>query len=131
MLNQSTSFANTASLSTHLVSSTPSAATNQAQYDKIPMLSIATSDNLLKFKEAIRDISPDLAYAKIDPTQRIVIGLLLSNNPPNFIGIPYTEVECLQWHENPHMTKQVIDLLASMNGGQEITDKMIKGLLLA
>ena len=31
----------------------------------------------------------------------------------------------------PYMTKQVIDHLVSMNGGQEITDKIIKGLSLA
>ena len=92
VLNQS---ANITSSSTPLVSSsTLSVATNQARYDNIPMLSIATNDNLLKFKEATRDISPYLAYAKIDPTQRIAIGLSLSNSPPNF-----TEVECLQWHE--------------------------------
>ena len=65
------------------------------------MLTIAISENLLKFKEATRDISSELAFAKIDPTQRIIIGLLLSNNPPNFTGVPYTEVECQQWHENP------------------------------
>ena len=44
------------------------------------ILSIATSDNLLKFKKATKDISPDLKYAKRDPTQRVDIGLLLSNN---------------------------------------------------
>ena len=59
-----------------------------------------------------------------------MLKLLLSNNPPNFTGVPSTEVECLQWHENPHTTKQVIDHLVSMNGGQEVTDKIIKGLSL-
>ena len=38
-------------------------------YGDIPMLTIATSDNLLMFKNATRDISPKLTYAKINPTQ--------------------------------------------------------------
>ena len=48
VLNQSTSSSNVTS------SSTPLLSTNQAHYDKISMLSIATSDNLLKFKDATK-----------------------------------------------------------------------------
>ena len=40
------------------------------------MLTIVTSDNLLKFKADTKDISPEIAYANVDATHGIVIEIL-------------------------------------------------------
>ena len=87
-----------------------------------------TTNNISEFWNQVDDplFSEEMVLSKISLVAKKAMALTLQRKPPNIGGHLFTVDECKEWYLNSTVTKEVLKHLATVNQGDDYSDRITK-----